>query len=553
MSKNVSTPLWLTALLIATIVAGVWLRFHALAHPVVFEDESITWLYVSGTTEEAWTRHLFNGRVHSVAELATFQHRRAGHGVFATVRALATSDPQHPPLFYAAERAWVGLFGDSLASRRSLSALAGTVLIAALAWLCWEVFGTSLAALVGAALAAVSPMHIAFSQQAREYELWAALICCSSAGLIAAVRRPTARNWLGYAVLLSLMLCTHALSFAVVGAQMVWAAVTSYRRPGVVLAFFACLGAALLVNAPWIVNLALHSANAADANAWSATAWPLKFFLSKWAFNLSATFFDLLFVQTRFALLGAVVLVLELAALVALPRVAERDGAAFIFCLVGVCAGALVLPDLVLHGHRSTYARYELPVFLGLEVAVAGFLAGGATQPRRTVRFAGYIVLCAALCAGIVSARARATRDSWWENSKDAALPAIASRLNAEDDPLLVVESDELVAELVNTLSPRVRILAIRSDNASWVPPAAPIQTYLLNPSAALRSRLAAGGSQLVPVPLAGAQDAGLQAFRTDLDRERRAQSPALDASPGETSLWRVLSRLGGTGTRSPS
>lgn len=526
----------IVALLLVAIALGAWFRFHDLSRPVVFEDESITWLFLSGTTEADWNHHLFDGREHTAAELATFQNPKPGHGVLATVQALATSEPQHTPLFYAAERAWVGCFGSSLAARRALSATGGLLLIAGLAWLCWEVFEMPLAALVGAALAAVSPMHIAFSQQAREYELWGAFVCLASAALIAAVRRPTVARWAVYALLVSLMLYTHAFSVTVLAAHAVWVALSARKGRRVWLAFAACLATAVLVNMPWILNLALHFSTATDENSWSATAWPLQYFASKWAFNLSATFFDLLYSQTRYAALGAVVLVLELAALILGPRLAKRDAAFFVLCLAGVCAGALVIPDFVAHEHRSTMPRYVLPVFLALEVAVAGFLARALTWPERTARVAGCVTLVAVLAAGITSAWVRSTRDSWWENNKDAAVPAIAANLNAATRPLLIVQSGAFVLELVNTLAPGVRILAL-SPRAPW-PSTTSDQTYLLNPSQALRTRLAAQGAHLVAAPLWTANDASLQAFRLGL-RAHVAGGVAEDA-PGAAALWRI-------------
>ncbi len=83
----------------------------------------------------------------------------------------------HPPLYYYLLWGWVRLFGPGEFATRSLSALAGTLLVALTFAIGRRTVGTG-AALAGAFLCAISPLLIHYSQEARMYELmalWGAL------------------------------------------------------------------------------------------------------------------------------------------------------------------------------------------------------------------------------------------------------------------------------------------------------------------------------------------------------------------------------------------
>ncbi|MGB9301511.1 MAG: glycosyltransferase family 39 protein, partial [Anaerolineae bacterium] len=83
----------------------------------------------------------------------------------------------HPPLYYYLLHFWVRLWGDSEIALRSLSALAGTMLVCATFMLGRELFHRRVA-YIAALLAAISPFQVYYSQEARMYilvALWSAL------------------------------------------------------------------------------------------------------------------------------------------------------------------------------------------------------------------------------------------------------------------------------------------------------------------------------------------------------------------------------------------
>ncbi len=85
----------------------------------------------------------------------------------ATITRNAAQDI-HPPLYYYALHFWVRLFGNSEVAVRSLSALYGALTVLVVCGLARRLYGRRVAIVAGA-LAAVSPLQVYYSQEARMY------------------------------------------------------------------------------------------------------------------------------------------------------------------------------------------------------------------------------------------------------------------------------------------------------------------------------------------------------------------------------------------------
>ena len=95
------------------------------------------------------------------------------------VRGLSLEEPQHTPVYFLLQRAWVQAAGNSVAARRALSAIFSLLALALLGLLCQELLGRD-AALVACALFAVSPFQLLYAQEAREITLWEAWLLLAS-------------------------------------------------------------------------------------------------------------------------------------------------------------------------------------------------------------------------------------------------------------------------------------------------------------------------------------------------------------------------------------
>ncbi len=165
-----------------------------------------------------------------------------------------------PPLYYAVAWLWSRVFGSGEVGLRSLSALAGTASIGFAYMAAVALPLPRRAGLVAAAIVAVSPVLIWFSQDARAYALVFMLTALSFLFFARARRSGSWRDlgwWAGFS---ALALATHYFAAFVVvpEAALLLFAVAERRRAAVAIGIVAATGALLL-------PLALHQVDNAHA------------------------------------------------------------------------------------------------------------------------------------------------------------------------------------------------------------------------------------------------------------------------------------------------
>jgi hypothetical protein len=155
-----------------------------------------------------------------------------------------------PPLYYAVAWLWAKLFGTGEVGLRSLSAIAGTAFVG-VAYLAGRRLVSERTGLIVAALAAVSPLLVYFSQEARSYPLLMLLGGLSFLAFVHAREDPTGRALACWAVASALALASHYYALFLVVAEAVWLIALHRRRPLPAVAGVTLVGLALL-------PLALH-------------------------------------------------------------------------------------------------------------------------------------------------------------------------------------------------------------------------------------------------------------------------------------------------------
>jgi mannosyltransferase len=153
-----------------------------------------------------------------------------------------------PPLYYMLAWLWSQPFGTAEVGLRSLSALAGTASIAFVYLAAVALPLPRRAGLIAAAIVAVSPVLIWFSQDARAYAL-VFLLSTVSFLFFARARRSGARRDLAWwAVFSGLALATHYFAAFVIlpEAALLWLGPGSRRRAGLAIGVVAAVAALLL-------------------------------------------------------------------------------------------------------------------------------------------------------------------------------------------------------------------------------------------------------------------------------------------------------------------
>ncbi|MGI8427763.1 MAG: glycosyltransferase family 39 protein [Solirubrobacteraceae bacterium] len=317
----------------------------------------------------------------------------------AMLSAVGTNEP-NPPFYFLIGWVWAKVLGTGEAGLRSLSAVAGTAVIP-IAYLCARELVSRRAGLFAAALAAVNPFMIWYSQEAREYMLLAALCGASFLFFARAWHRPSVHNIAWWTVFSALALLTQYFAgFLVAGEALVLLYVARSR------AITAAVGAIAVIEAvlvPHLLNHASHPLGWIDA-------FPLSIRIQQVpvAFGLGTLYQSSL---VSYGLLGAAVLTGGLIVLLIVgANSAQLRGAGLAAAMVGVVV--LVPAALAALGHDYYVARALIPAWIPLAVVIGAACA----VPR--LRVAGgavtALLLCAFIYAGIrIDSNPQYQRPDW--------------------------------------------------------------------------------------------------------------------------------------------
>jgi hypothetical protein len=269
-----------------------------------------------------------------------------------------------PPLYYALAWIWTQVTGTGAVGLRSLSALAGVATIPVV-YLIGLALRDRRAGLMAAALAAVNPMLLWYSQEARAYSLLVLLCAASLLWCVRALRSGERRDLTLWGVFSALALATHYFAVFPLAVE---ACLLLRRRGRASVAGLWIIALTALALAP----LAIHQMSANRAE------WIGKFGLGHRVWETVASFLtgetgDIIGRPERpgFSLLP---LALVLAALVVLALRSDRRSrrAALVPLLVGVAAvGIPILLALLAASKDYVIARNLLPALIPLLLVVA--------------------------------------------------------------------------------------------------------------------------------------------------------------------------------------
>ena len=480
---------WLVAI---ALVLGIWFRFVNLDRKVYWQDEAATSLRISGYSKIEFVRLVADSEPISVAELRQrYLSPNPEKTLGDTVRVFA-GKAEHPPLYYLMARFWAQLLGSSIAAMRTLPALISLLAFPAIYWLSWELFASSTVAWIAVALIAVSPLHIFYAQEARQYSLWIVAILLSSAALLLASRLKTARSWAIYGASLALGLYSHLFfSLVVLGHGIYIIGVEKFRFSQTVRAYLLASLASVVAFLPWILVFIDYSKNSRYLGSIAKALGreiSISSLLGKWFRSVNRIFHD--------ADLGSANLILVILAAYALYFVCRHTPKKvwlFILTLVGVTALTLGLPDLIWGGQRSVRTRYLIPCALGIELAVAYLLATQMTVALKVWQQKLWqIVAVLFLAIGILSGAIASQAESGW--SKNIAVtkyyPRIARIINEAEAPLVISDGSELnLLSLSYLLEPRVRLQLVEMPNSPTLAEREQ-SVFLFDPSEPLREKL---------------------------------------------------------------
>jgi len=341
----------------------------------------------------------------------------------------------NPPLYLVLAWPWAKVFGTSEAGLRSLSALLGTAVIP-ITYLCGRQLVSRRAGLAAAALAALNPFMIWYSQEAREYMLLAALAGLSLLFFARTWHQPSRPNLVAWVVFSGLALLTQYFAAFLIFAEAIALLYRVGRRETVIAGgVLALLEVALI---PHVISHIVHPAQFIVIVPLSQRVQQVPI-----TFGLNTLYQSPI---VSYGLLGAAALAIAVIVLLVIgARTAELRGAG----LAALMAGAVLLIPLALAlvGHDDYLARGLMPAWIPLAVVIGA--AGSATGARR-----GGVVLLIMLGAMFVYASVRIDGDPQYQRP---AWSRVAAALGKSSVARAVVAYDgEFAAGPLSIYLPRV-------------------------------------------------------------------------------------------------
>jgi uncharacterized membrane protein len=327
-----------------------------------------------------------------------------------------------PPLYYALAWFWTQVTGTGEFGLRSLSAVAGVAIVPVVYLVGIELRGRR-AGLMAAALVAVNPMLLWYSQEARAYSLLALLCAVSLLYCVRAIRHGRRRDLTIWGIVSGLAFATHYFAIFPILAEL---ALLARRRGKSSLAGIWIVALICLLVAP----LAVHQMSIGHAE------WIGNFSLGHRVWEIAATFVsgetgDIIGQPERPALAFAP-LALCLAAFALLAARADRDERRAVALPLSVGLVAVVVPialALLPGGKDYVLARNVLPALVPLLIAVAIAVTLPSARRLGAILATGLIAYSLAFCVW-VSLTPDLQRPDW---------SAVATRLGEPQAPRAIV------------------------------------------------------------------------------------------------------------------
>ncbi|MDF0551907.1 glycosyltransferase family 39 protein [Kamptonema sp. UHCC 0994] len=492
---------WLQPLIIVLLILGIFFRFVNLDNKVYWYDETITSLRLAGYTKEEFTEQV-SGPIIDIKTLQKYQRLNPDRGVAETVKALAVGNPEQPPLYYALAHFWVQLFGDSITVIRSFSAVISLLVFPCIYWLCWELFKLPIVGLIAVGLMAVSPFQVLYAQEARPYSLFTVMILLSSCVFLRVIRLETPSylfqgqrivSWGIYAVTIALGLYSQLLFILVIMGHGIYLLATEIMHLKTkncfslqkITGYLIATLSGIIAFIPWIVCII----NNFSELGWVANKINILTLLTRLSINITSILFDVQ-IGTKERLFDVLsgkdnlqfgtdnlwlytivpTLILVGYSLKFLCKNTPEEIWLFILILILSTATPLVFKDLISGGQRSSIARYLIPCYLGIQLAVAYLLANKITSKNINQQKMWQIITIILISGAVLSCAISSQSETWWNKYSSYYNPQVAKIINQATQPLIVSSNAIRLTSLSYLLENKVKLQVVPGDNFPKIP-----------------------------------------------------------------------------------
>jgi uncharacterized membrane protein len=488
---------WLKIIMIIPLLLGIFFRFANLDLKVYGGDEPSTSLRISGHTPSQLNQSLI-GNLVNVEDILRYQYPEGETNLLDTIKASAYNST-HPPLYFLMTRIWVQWFGNSIAVTRSFSAFVSLLIFPSIYWLCRELFASSLVGWMAITLVAVSPFHVLYAQEARMYSLWTVIILLSSVTLLRAIRLKTKVSWGIYAATIVLGMYSYLFTgFVAIGHGIYLFVNEGFRFTKTFIAYLIASFISLFAFLPWLWVMITNFSSFEKATTWSTVAMPLSSLVKSWIYHVTYSFIDFFYIFSLYPdspfnwkfgkIIIPLILILAVFSIYFLFRNTPKRIWLFVLTLMATTATALILRDLRSGGYLSTEARYFIPSYIGIELAVAYLLAQKIISLNNWEQKLWKIITVMVISGGILSCTISSQTETWWNKGNSYDGFQAVKIINQANQPLLITTSVPL--GISHVLAPKVQIMIVKSPNIPKIPKQFSNIFLMEKPSAAWKNEL---------------------------------------------------------------
>jgi uncharacterized membrane protein len=416
---------WIRLLLIILIVFGVLIRIINIDKKIHYFDETFTSLRISGYTTSEVLQNFSNNEIISLEDLKKYQAPSFDKNITSTINSLALEEPQHPPLYFCLARIWTSITSPDIGALRFLSALFSIGCIPLAYCLMDRLFHSPIISLTSSAIFAISPFHLIYAQEARQYSLWFFLTLLSSIVFLQAVS--DCRNkvkWLIYGLTISASLYTFSFAFFSVVSHGIYLFITEqFRLTKRFLLFLISSTLGLVSFAPWIWKIYGYSSKASSdgKTGWMFDQLSLPAQIARWVGNFSRIFLDTGYngggTSNIWMAFIPLTLILIIWSLTYLCIHRSQNSCIFILTLAITPFLSLVLLDFCFSTRLSTTPRYMIPSFTGIQLAVSCLLGKHIQNFKGFTGWKSWLVsatLGSVVIWGTASSLLISSQNTWW-------------------------------------------------------------------------------------------------------------------------------------------
>jgi mannosyltransferase len=327
-----------------------------------------------------------------------------------------------PPLYYALAWLWTQVAGTGEVGLRSLSAAAGVATVPVAYLLGAELRGRR-TGILAAALVAVNPMLLWYSQEARGYSLLALLTAAAALCFVRALERGRRRDLTGWGVASALALATHYFAIFPIAIEAAWLLWRRGRAAAAGLWIVALTGLAL---AP----LAIHQMSLGHAEWIGGRSLGHRLWEAGVAFVIGETGDVIARPEVVLPAVVPLLAVLGGLALLALRGDRRERRAGGVMLLVAAAAVAMPLAlALFAPGKDYVISRNLLPALVPLLVAVA--IGATLREARRAGAVLAAVLVAYSLAFSVWAGLSPALQRPDWD--------AVAARMGEPEAPRAMI------------------------------------------------------------------------------------------------------------------